>query len=196
MKKGKFVDILGPMGSGKGTLIEHLRKTFPELVFPKSKTTRKQRPNDDKASVYDFISEKEFQRMIDEGEFLEWAESSGTGTRYGTPLASVREAIDSGKIAVKEVEVQGARQLQQKLSEDELVTIFIFGGSWEDMVERARTRNPESDELKEAYLSKRKERFDDEMTFLPEADFVVENKNGELEKAKKDLEEIIRSFLV
>lgn len=91
---------------------------------------------------YYFLSPKRFEAMIDEGGFLEWAEYSGN--RYGTPMGSVREAMESGKQVILEIEVQGAAQIKEKIPEAHL--IFIEPPSMEELERRLRSRGTDGEE--------------------------------------------------
>ena len=187
--KGKFIVIVGPSGGGKGTLIKHLQSLFPSLIYPKSFVTRPRRPGEVDGDVYRFISVKEFKERIGRDDFLEWAVYSGN--YYGTPASEVLPRIDRGEIVLKELEVQGARQLKKKMSKDELAIVFIDAGSWRDMEKRIKERSPITAEE----LKKREERYNDEITFMKEVNFVVKNETGKLDEAKKEIEAVIRSLL-
>jgi len=187
--KGKFILVIGPSGSGKGTLINHIRPLFHRLVYPKSSTTRTMRAGEQHGEHYYFLSRDEFQKRIDNGDFLEWAEYGGN--YYGTLTSEVMPLINNGETALKELEVQGARQIREKIPKDELAIIFVNAGSWEEMEARIRARAP----ISETELQKRKERYQDEMSFMSEADFVVENRAGDVEAAKKRFEEVVRSLI-
>ncbi|PIS04126.1 guanylate kinase, partial [Candidatus Peregrinibacteria bacterium CG10_big_fil_rev_8_21_14_0_10_44_7] len=104
--KGKLFLILGSSGSGKGTVLAGLRDRHPEFVFPKSCTTRKPRENKTGEEVYHFVSKDEFKKMIDEGDFLEWAQVHGEHY-YGTMKQPIMDALNAGHIVVREVDVQG-----------------------------------------------------------------------------------------
>lgn len=187
--KGKFVLVVGTSGSGKGTLMGHVRPLVADVVaFAKSCTTRAMRAGESEGNPYFFLTVDAFKGKIDAGEFLEWAEYGGNF--YGT-LKSELEPLSEGMIVVKEMEVQGARQVLEKLPREQLMIIFINAGSWEEMEARIKGRAP----MPEEELKKRKERYQDEMSFMNDADIVVENKTGKVEEAKKDFEEAIRSIV-
>ena len=186
--KGKFVLVVGTSGSGKNTLIEHVRPLFPEVVYAKSCVTRPPREGEDSGYRY-FVSKDDFEARVKNGEFLEWAEYGGN--LYGTLRAEVVTQIEAGHIVLKELEVQGVRQIREKMSKDDLIIVFINAGSWEDVEARIKARAPISaDEL-----LKRRAHYDDEMSYMREADIVIENKQGQVEQAKKDFESIIRALV-
>jgi len=185
---GKFILVVGPSGSGKGTLINHVRPLFPEIQYPKSCTTRARRGGDSDER-YIFLSPEEFTAQAEKGAFLEWAEYGGNF--YGTLASEVLPLLKEGQKAIKELEVQGARQVREKIPREELVVIFINAGTWNDMESRIRARAPITD----AELEKRKSRYQDEMSYMVEVDHVVENPLGKLEEAKKKFEDIIRSIV-
>ena len=187
--KGKFILVIGPSGSGKGTLINHIRPLFPELQYPKSSTTRSMRANEKHGEHYYFLSREEFKSRIESGDFLEWAEYGGHF--YGTLASEVMPLLDAGKTALKELEVQGVRQLQKKIPKEELAIIFVNAGSWSEMETRIRARAP----ISETELEKRRERYQDEMNFMSEADFVIENHSGQIDVAKKHFTEVVSSLI-
>lgn len=113
--------ITGPSGVGKGTLIRLLRERLPELALAVSATTRAPRPGEEDGVDYHFLSDAEFARRVQEGEFVEWAEYSGR--RYGTLRSELQRHLDDGRPVVLEIEVQGARQVREALPE--AVQIFI-----------------------------------------------------------------------
>jgi len=187
--KGKLILVVGPSGSGKGTLINHIKPLFPSIRYPRSCTTRAMRDGEVDGESYYFLSVDEFKKRIDEGQFLEWAEYGGH--YYGTLQSEVLPVFEQGGVALKELEVQGARQIRQKVEKDDLVIIFISAGSWADMETRIRSRGT----MPEDELVKRRARYDDEVSFMPEADFVIQNSIGKLDEAKAAFAGIIGSFL-
>jgi guanylate kinase len=113
--------ITGPSGVGKGTLIRLLRERVPELALSVSATTRAARAGEEDGVDYHFLSDAEFARRVDAGEFVEWAEYSGR--RYGTLRSELQRHLDEGRPVVLEIEVQGARQVRGAMPE--AVQIFI-----------------------------------------------------------------------
>lgn len=188
--KGRLILIVGPAGSGKGTLIKHIQEVHPELVYPVACTTRAMRPGDVEGREFYFIQKEEFERRIAADDFLEWAQYGGN--YYGKPKDGVLPHLAEGKVLIDELEVQGARQVKAAIPTDQLAIIFIDAGPWDDMEHRIRARAPMSD----AELQKRKERYDDEMSFKSEATIVVENPEGRVEQAKQEFASAVESLLV
>jgi guanylate kinase len=177
---GMFILIIGPSGSGKGALMSALRQERPDIVFPISCTTRAPREGEVEGQMYYFISREQFKQKIKEEAFLEWAEYGGN--LYGTLRSEIMPALEAGKTVVREVEVQGARQIETSIPRERLRVIYIDAGSWEEL--EARIVNRAAIHTEE--LAKRKERFEDEITFKAHAFRVVRNFDGELEQAKVD----------
>ena len=186
---GTFVLIIGASGSGKGALLKHAKAAHPEIVFPVSCTTRAMRPGEKDGETYHFVLNEEFTRRIDAGEFLEWAEYGGA--RYGTLKSEIITPLEEGKLVMREVEVQGVRQLRNIIPAENLVTIYIHAGEWTDIERRIRGRAPISEEE----LALRKHRYEDEHPFINEADYVVENFDGKFKEADAAFEEIIQKLL-
>jgi guanylate kinase len=186
---GKLILIVGPTGSGKGTLVARAREKFGDIFFPVSYTTRAMRPGETDGMPYKFISQEAFDEMIQKNQFLEWAEFDG-GKKYGTPKGDVINALEEGKTIIKEVEVQGATQILASLPKQNVVIVFIDVGSWGDLERRIKGRAPMSDE--ELYL--RAERFVREMKFLDQADFTLRNPYGELEQSTQDFFTLIEKI--
>jgi guanylate kinase len=180
MIKGKFILVIGPSGSGKSALLSYLHTQKPDIVFPRSCTTRAPRPGEVEGEKYFFVTKEEFERREATGDFLEWA--SYGGNYYGTLKGEILPNLETGKTVVREVEVQGARQIQAKVPPEALGIIFIDAGSWESLERRIRSRAP----ITEVELLARRKRYEDETTFKDHATIVVENPDGGLEQAKRD----------
>ena len=104
--------VAAPSGTGKTTVCLALRDRDPKLVFSVSHTTRPRRPNERDGVDYHFVSEEEFQRLVSEGAFLEWAIYNGN--RYGTSWKAIQGPLAEGRDVLLEIEVQG-RQLRERL---------------------------------------------------------------------------------
>jgi guanylate kinase len=182
---GKLVLVVGTSGSGKGVLLKRAKEAHPEVVFPISCTTRPIRPGEVEGENYHYLSDEEFVRRVDAGEFLEWA--SYGGKKYGTLKAEVIPFLEEGKLVIREVEVQGARLIRDAIPPENFAIIYIYAGAWEDLARRIQSRAPMSPEDLEA----RRKHYEDEQSFKAEATYVVENLDGKFEEADAAFEKII-----
>lgn len=178
MKRGAYILVVGPTGSGKNTLIAAAREAIPGLAYAVSATTRPRRVGEEDGTHYHFLTHEEFQRRIDAGAFLEWAEYGGN--RYGTLRSEIEPVLAAGRLVVSDIEIQGVREILRNLPESERVTIYLDAGPWEELAARICARAPMTDEE----LRKRHAHYAEEAAFMPEADYVVSNRAGELEQAK------------
>ncbi len=136
--------ISAPSGSGKSTLTRGLLERVDRLRFSVSYTTRAPRGQEVNGKEYYFISRREFEQRIDRGEFLEYAEVFGN--YYGTHISELNRAADEGVDLVLDIDVQGARQLRDRLPISS-VSIFILAPSRQILEERLRARSQDSDEV-------------------------------------------------
>ena len=128
--------ISAPSGSGKSTLTAELRKVVDHLEFSISYTTRGPRGSEQNGKEYFFVTRDQFQKMIEEGQFLEYAEVFGNC--YGTAARFLREALARGNDLILDIDVKGAEQVQKKLPD--AVSIFILPPSREELERRLRRR--------------------------------------------------------
>lgn len=134
--------LCGPSGVGKGTVVQELRKRYGERFFLSvSATTRHPRPGEVSGEHYLFISQKEFERMIAQGQMLEWAQVHSLNY-YGTPRQPVMDALEEGKPALLEIDLAGARQVRKTLPQ--AYFIFIAPPSFEQLRLRLSRRGTES----------------------------------------------------
>ena len=177
--------ITGPSGVGKGTLIRGLLSRVPSLELSVSATTRLPRPGEVDGVAYHFLTPAEFERRIDEGDFLEWA--SYSGNRYGTLRSEIEKRLGAGVPIVLEIEVQGARQVRQAMPE--AIAVFISPPSREALRTRLVGRGTDSaDQVEERMRTAERE-----LLAQPEFGHVVVN--DRLEDATDELERIVRSAL-
>lgn len=182
--KGNLIIISSPSGGGKGTLIKELRAMQPELGYSCSHTTRPKRFGEEEGREYFFISEEEFKRRIEAGDFLEYAVVHGN--YYGTSLAESRKVFNTGKDLVVEVDVQGALQIMEKVPDDS-VSVFILPPSFE--VLRARLTARATEDMEE--LKTRLQNSFDEVMQYSKFDYVIINEN--LTAAARELASIVVS---
>jgi guanylate kinase len=185
--KGVFLLIVGASGSGKTTLITHCKEAH-DLYFPCSYTTRLPREGEVSGEDYCFVTEGDFKKMISDDEFLEWAVYGGNF--YGTRRSDILSALDEEKIIVKQAEVQGAYQLKDSLSSEQLKTVYIHAGPWSSLRMRIIGRGDVSADD----LERRRERYEEENHFLEHADYVIENREGNIDEAKQKIDNIIKGF--
>ena len=134
--------VSGPSGSGKSTLVQKILE-MPGTMSSISCTTRSRRTTEASGKCYDFVTELEFEAMIARGEFLEYARVFGRHS-YGTPKKWLEDSRRTGLDLVLEIDVQGAKQVKEKLPES--VAIFIMPPSREELERRLRSRGQDSDE--------------------------------------------------
>ncbi len=177
--------ITGPSGVGKGTLIRTLRERMPELDLAVSATTRRARAGETQGEDYWFLTDDEFQRRVDEGDFVEHAEYSGR--RYGTLRSELERRIGAGHPVVLEIEVQGARQIRKTMPE--ALQIFIAPPSPDVLRTRLVGRGTDDPESVEARLATARAELAAQDEF---GEVVV---NDRLEEAVAKLEGIVRRAL-
>ena len=128
---------------GKGTVVIGLRKRRPDIWLSVSVTTRSPRPGEVDGREYYFVSDAVFDRMVEDGELLEWA--AFAGHRYGTPREPVARCIAAGVPALLEIDIEGARQVRQAVPDALLV--FLAPPSWDELVRRLSGRGTEPPEV-------------------------------------------------
>jgi guanylate kinase len=181
----KVFVITGPSGVGKGTLIRALFDRIPSLELSVSATTRTPRPGERDGAHYHFLEREEFDRRVAAGDFVEWAEYSGN--RYGTLRSELDRRLADGIPVVLEIEVQGARQVREKMPE--AVQVFIAPPSRETLRTRLIGRGTDTPDQ----VQRRLETADAELDAQPEFRHVVVN--DRLEDAVDSLVAIVAGEL-
>lgn len=168
-QEGMLILISGPSGSGKGTVCSRLMETYPELNFKLSvsATTRPPRPGEVHGRNYFFLSREQFEKLVAEGGFLEWA--AIYGYLYGTPAGPVKESLSRGENVILEIDVQGGLQVKERFPD--AVLIFLIPPSRAVLESRLRGRGTES----QAEIEKRLLWVDTELGFMSRYDYVVVN---------------------
>ena len=191
--KGKLVLLIGPSGVGKSVMLKKLRSDHPELHFPRSATTRERRPKEGD-DLYHFLSDAEFDELLSKNKLLEWAVVHG-GARYGTLVEEIVPHIQQGKIVVREVDVQGFESIRShKLFSGDsapykLQSIFLLPESEEQLIQHITKRAP----MEAAELEKRMESMRLELSFAELCDHQVMNREGKLNEAYNEIEQLIAS---
>lgn len=166
-EKGLLIVLSGPSGVGKGTVCGALREQDTDIKYSVSATTRSPREGETDGVSYFFKSKQEFERMIQDGEMLEYAQY--VSNYYGTPRAYVEDMIARGHDVILEIEVQGALQVKETFPEG--VFIFLMPPSLNELRSRIEGRGTESGDLIDSRMTVAK----DEIILMDKYDYVVEN---------------------
>ena len=183
MAKGRLIVISGPAGAGKGTVVNGLMER-ERYALSVSATTRAPRGFEQDGINYFFKTVEEFEEMIKNNEFLEYAKF--VDNYYGTPKKFVLDKLEEGKNVLREIEVQGA--LQVKKNYPEATLIFLLPPSMEELESRLRGRATDSEET----ILKRLARAEEEMSYKDKYDFQVVN--FEVDQAVQEIEDIINNL--
>ncbi len=182
-QRGIVFVITGPSGAGKSSVISEVLRRDPSLAFSVSATTRPPRPGEVHGQDYYFVDEEQFDRMLQQGELLEWTVYQGH--KYGTPRSELAQPLGRGRDVLVNVEVRGALAIQRASLGYPVVLIFLVPPSWAELVRRIQARGTESPEV----LQRRLEIAKEEIRFIPHFHYLVVN--DELERAVQQLEAII-----
>lgn len=170
LRRGLLVVLSSPSGAGKTSISRMLLEADAEIAMSVSATTRPMRPGEHDGKDYHFIEDDEFDRMIRDNAFVEWA--NVFGFRYGTPKQPVRDALSDGRDILFDIDWQGARQLEPDFGEH-LVTIFLLPPSMAELERRLRDRGTDSAEV----IADRMRRAADEISHWAEYQYVLVNEH-------------------
>lgn len=179
--RGLLVVLSGPSGVGKGTVHRRLRELRDDVVLSVSATTRPPRPGDVDGVEYRFVSDDEFDAMIEAGAFLEHA--TYAGRRYGTPRESVEPFLAKGMVVLLDIEVQGAIQIRQRVPE--AVLVMLLPPSLRELERRLRNRGTEDEATVQRRLTRAKEEIDTRTSF----DVTIVN--GDIDRCVEELLDFI-----
>ena len=167
-RRGLMFVLSSPSGAGKTTIARKLLAADAEIAMSVSVTTRPMRPGEVEGRDYLFVDEPEFARMVEAGEFLEWAEVFGH--RYGTPKAQIKAGLKEGQDFLFDIDWQGTQQLYQRMETD-VVRVFLLPPSIEALEQRLRSRGTDSEEV----IASRMARARSEISHWDGYDYVVVN---------------------
>lgn len=182
--RSRLVVLAGPTAVGKGTVAARVRERYPEVWISVSVTTRRPRPGEIDGVHYHFVDDARFDEMVEAGELLEWAQIHGAA-RYGTPRQPVADALSRGRMALLEIDLQGARQVRASMPEALLV--FLAPPSWDELVRRQIGRGTEDAAERERRLETARAEL------AAESEFDVTIVNREVEQAGEELVALLRS---
>jgi guanylate kinase len=181
--RGNLYIVSAPSGSGKTTLLQHLLRTFKDLKFSVSYTTRQPRTGEKNGINYFFTDRPAFMDMAERGEFLEWAEFNGQ--LYGTARTFVEKHLDHGEDVILDIDVQGAKQVKEKVAG--ALAIFVLPPSFTELERRLKSRMLEADDV----IRRRLEIAKREILFYRDYDYIIIN--DVLDNSILLLESIVRS---
>ena len=167
----------GPSGAGKSTIIDAAANEIGDFYFSVSTTTRAPREGEVEGVDYYFVTKEDFEKGIKSGDFLEYAKVHNN--YYGTSLKPVKEALDSGKLVIFDIDIQGHRLVKEALG-DIVVSTFITPPSLRELENRLKSRNTDDIEI----INKRLENAKEEIKAISEYDFVIIN--DDINKAKEE----------
>ena len=167
-KRSRLTVLAGPTAVGKGTVAADIRKNHPEVWISVSVTTRRPRPGEVHGQHYWFVTDEEFDSLVEDDQLLEWAVVH-KAARYGTPRIPVEDALAQGRPALLEIDLQGARQVRKTMPD--ALFVFLKPPSWDELVRRLVGRGTESEEERERRLETARE----ELAAEPEFDVTVVN---------------------
>lgn len=179
--RSRLVVLAGPTAVGKGTVAAHIKEHHPEILLSVSATTRSPRPGEVHGEHYFFVDDAEFDRLIADGDLLEYA-TVHNASRYGTPRGPIDRALAEGRTVLLEIDLQGARQV--RAAEPSAMLVFLLPPSWDELVQRLVGRGTEDAEERARRLRTAK----GELAAQEEFDYRVVN--GDVATAAREVVEL------
>ncbi|MGM0501163.1 MAG: guanylate kinase [Bacillota bacterium] len=166
-ERGNLIILSGPSGVGKGTILSALMDDYDDIHYSVSATTREARAGEENGEDYYFLAEDKFKALVEQGEFLEWAQVHNN--YYGTPIKYVKENLEQGEDVILEIDIQGAEQIKEK--ELEAIFVFILPPSLEELKSRIYHRGTETEEA----IKTRLKNAEKEISKVQEYDYAIVN---------------------
>jgi guanylate kinase len=190
---GKLVLLMGPSGVGKSVILKRLRKAHPEFHFPRSATTRARREREG-SDLYHFVTDAEFDRLLNDNKVLEWA-TVHAGARYGTLVEEIIPHIERGEIVIREVDVQGFESIRNhplfvgSVPRYRLQSIFILPESKEQLIKHITKRAP----MEQEELTRRLKSMEKELAYAELCDHAVKNMEGKMDATINAVEKLLKA---
>lgn len=184
LRRGLMFVLSSPSGAGKSTISQLLLKEERDLKLSVSATTRTRRSSEVNGVHYHFLSRRDFDKMVERDEFLEWAEVHGNC--YGTPRQMVEDELAAGRDVLFDIDVQGSAQIRKQMPQD-VATIFILPPSVVEMKSRLKRRAEDTDEV----ILRRMKTAVSEIESWPDYDYLVVNED--LNKAYEEVKAILKA---
>ncbi|MEO8827631.1 guanylate kinase [Lapillicoccus sp.] len=176
--------LAGPTAVGKGTISAYVRTHFPQVWLSVSVTTRPPRAGEVEGVHYHFVDDAEFDRLVAAGDLLEYAVVHGRA-KYGTPRGPVERAMREGRLALLEIDIQGARQVRQR--DPDALLVFLTPPSWDELVRRLVGRGTEREEERQVRLATARA----ELAAVSEFDVTIVN--DDVRRASEELVSLMRT---
>ena len=185
IKQGLLFVLSAPSGTGKDTVINALKEQGIDFHVVASVTTRAPRPGESDGRPYYFVSQEQFQGMIERNELIEYAQVHGNW--YGQPMQQIQDNLQQGRDVLLKIDVQGAATVRKKVPG--AIYIFLVPGSVEELVERLVNRQTENSEERQRRLAD----AEHELAQREHYEYVIENRQGRLGEAVENLRAIMRA---
>ena len=184
-EKGMLIVISGPSGCGKSTVVSNILARSDNYALSVSLTTREKREKEIDGVHYKFVSREEFTEALENDELLEHAEYNNN--MYGTPARPVIEMLDEGTNVILEIEMQGAKQITEKIPQT--ITVLVMPPSYTELENRLRSRKTDTEDNIRARLEIAKH----EITNYSSYDYIILNEDGKSDDAALDIINIVEA---